>query len=97
MDNGNIVVTYDHIEEAFDKNPDQFQHAVYDSANKASGGDPIELIAEWNEGLAASVCFAENEKMVERGDSNRNASYVFSKIQKTLAAQYAQNSEIAIF
>ena len=50
MDNGNIVVTYDHIQEAFDKNPDQFEQAVYQSADKAADGDPIvraQLIASW--------------------------------------------------
>jgi hypothetical protein len=90
MDNGNILVTYDHIQEAFDRNPDQFQQSVYQTADKAANGDPSErtrLIAEWNEGLSA---FKEQQAEAGPGVMSTPRNAVVSRLQTTLAAQASQ-------
>jgi hypothetical protein len=93
MDNGNIVVTYAHIQEAFDKNPDQFQQSLYQLADKAANGDPIErahLIAMWTEALTAFK--------LEKGSPGvmstpRNA--MVSRLQTMLAAQAGQAGKLS--
>jgi len=90
MDNGNIVVTYAHIQEAIDKNPDQFQHSVYQAADKAAGGDPNErtqLIDNWNDGLTT---FKDDSKTARSDVMSTPRNPVASRLQTMLATQAGQ-------
>jgi hypothetical protein len=88
MENGNIVVSYAHIQEAFEKNPDQFQQAVYASADRAANGDATErarLLADWNDALNA---FKDEESRAGVMSAPRNP--MASRLQSQLASQAAQ-------
>ena len=87
MDKGNIVVSYAHIQEVYEQNPDQFQQSVYQSADKAADGDATErtrLLADWNEGLAA---LRQEPSLKGVMSTPRNA--IASRLQTLLAAQAA--------
>src|SRR5487761_459281 len=93
MDKGNIVVNYAHIQEAFDRNPDEFQQSVYQSADKAANGDASEraqFIARWNEGLAA----LKDEKPVA-GVMSAPRNGLASRVQTLLATQAAQVGKLS--
>ena len=99
MDSGNIVVNYPHIQEAFEQNPDQFQQAVHESAGKAAGGDPIEqaqLIATWNEGLAAFR--AEDKKLGGAGQNVMSAprNAMAGRLQTMLATQAGETGKLSL-
>lgn len=93
MDKGNIVVNYAHIQEAFDRNPDEFQQSVYQSADKAANGDASEraqFIARWNEGLAA---FKDEKPVAGVMSAPRNG--LASRVQTLLATQAAQAGKLS--
>lgn len=88
MDNGNIVVSYAHVQKVFEQNPDQFQQSVYQCADKAANGDATErtrLLADWNEGLAA---LKDEKSLAGVMSTPRNA--MASRLQTLLASQAAQ-------
>jgi hypothetical protein len=56
MNTKNIVVPYARLQQVFQENPAQLAEAVYKSADSAAEGDSVEraqLIAAWNEAVAA--------------------------------------------
>lgn len=88
MNSGNIIVSYAHVQAAFDENPDQFQQSVYQSADKAANGDTVErarLLADWNKALEA----LQGEKS-STGVMSTPRNAMASRLQTLLAAQTAQ-------
>jgi len=84
---GTPVVPYSELQDAYNQDPDRVQQQVYQAADQASGGDPVQratLIAQWNDAISA---LEDGDKKTGTGVLGTSQNAIASQLQSMIAAQ----------